>query len=241
MKKLLFFATVAAAVAFPSTAFAGTFTGVVVGKGGGNVAVAAKSGAVRTVHSLANVRVGTRVRVSGTSLRALGIAHRARIHGVIVRRIGATTFLAAGRSLLAVRSSGRRFAAVASSSGAVVNANVSIAGGTLTQQSMQVVGHDDRVTIQATVTAVGPGTITVSVNGQPLTIRLPAGIQLPASLVGQTVTLTIKIEDENEVEVENEVENEDNDDDHDRGGDHSGPGRGGGDDHGGDDGGHGDD
>ncbi|HWJ44575.1 MAG TPA: hypothetical protein VNR63_04240, partial [Gaiellaceae bacterium] len=89
-------------------------------------------------------------------------------------------------------------------------------------------GHDDRVTIQATVTAVGPGTITVTVNGQPLTIKLPAGIQLPASLVGQSVTLTIKVEDDDEIEVENEVESEANDD-NDRGGDHSGPGRGGGD------------
>ena len=44
---------------------------------------------------------------------------------------------------------------------------------------MQVVGHDDRVTIQAPVTAVGPGTVTLPVNGQPLTIPLPAGIQLP--------------------------------------------------------------
>ena len=232
MKKLLFAATVVAAVAFPSTAFAGSFTGVVVGKGGGNVAVAATSGAVRTVHSRANVRVGARVRVNGTSLRAFGLANRARIHGVIVRRVGGTTFLAAGGSLLAVRSSGRRLAAVGSSSGAVVNANVAIAGGTLTQQSMQVVGHDDRVTIQAPVTAVGPGTITVAVNGRPLTIKLPAGIQLPASLVGQTVTLTIKVEDDDEIEVENEVENEDNDDndDNDHGGAHSGPGRGGGDD-----------
>ena len=242
MKKLLFVAIVGAAVVFPSTALAGAFTGVVVGKGGGNLAIAGKSGAVRTVHSRAHVRVGARVRVAGGSVRAFGIAHRARIHGMILRRVGGTTFLAAGRTLLAVRSSGRRLAAVAPSSGAVVNANVAIAGSTLTQQSMQVVGHDERVTIQATVTAVGPGTITVSVNGRPLTIKLPAGIQLPASLVGQTVTLTIKVEDENEIEVEDEdeVENEDNDDD-DHAGDHSGPGRGGGDDHGGDHGGDGDD
>ncbi|HWJ44437.1 MAG TPA: hypothetical protein VNR63_03550, partial [Gaiellaceae bacterium] len=145
MKKLLFAATVVAAVVFPSTALAGTFRGVVVGKGAGNVAVASTSGAVRTVHSRANVRVGARVRVNGTSLRAFGIANRARIHGVIVRRVGGTTFLAAGRSLLAVRSSGRRLATVAPSSGAVVNTNVAIAGGTLTQQSMQVVGPAARV------------------------------------------------------------------------------------------------
>jgi hypothetical protein len=87
-----------------------------------------------------------------------------------------------------------------------VNANVSIHSSQLTQQSMQVVGHDNRVTVQAPITAVGPGTITITVNGQPLMLNLPAGIQLPASLVGQMVTVTVKVEDENEIEVE--VENE---------------------------------
>jgi len=234
MKKLLFAAVVGAAVLFPTSALASTFTGIVVAKGGGSVAVASKSGLVRTVHSNAHVRLGARVHVNGTAVRAFGIAHRARIHGVVVRRVHGTTFLAAGRSLLALRSrSGRRLAALGPTSGAVVNANVAIGSVQLTQQSLQVVGHEGRVTIQALVTAVGPGSITVSVNGQPLKIALPAGIQLPASLVGQFVTLTIKIEDENEVEVENEVEiedNDDNDDDHGDHGDHSGPG------HGGDDG-----
>jgi hypothetical protein len=231
MKKLVLAAAVAAAAAFPTTALAGTFTGVVVGKGGGALAVAAKSGSVRTVHSRANLRLGARVHVNGTAVSSFGVASRARVHGVVVRRVGRTTFLAAGRSLLALR------AATAPRSGTVVNANVAIGGGALTQQSLQVVGHDERVTVLATVTAVGPGTITVSVNGQPLTLRLPAGIQLPASLVGQSVTLTVKVEDENEVEVEdeNEVEVEPNDDnDH---GDHHGGDDG---DHGGHDGGGGD-
>src|SRR4051794_35586759 len=94
--------------------------------------------------------------------------------------------------------------------GAVVNANVTIHGGALTQQSMQVVGHDNRVTVQAPITAVGPGTITITVNGQPLTLNLPAGIQLPATLVGQMVTVTVKVEDENQIEVEVENESADN-------------------------------
>jgi hypothetical protein len=219
MKKLLLVAVVAAAAAFPTAALGGTLTGVVVGKGGGTLAVAAKTGLVRTVPSRANLRLGARVRVNGTSVRSFGVASRARVRGVVLQRVGRTTFLAAGRSLLAMR------AATAPAAGAIVNANVSIAGGALTQQSLQVVGHDDRVTVQAPVTAVGPGTITVTVNGQPLTLRLPAGIQLPASLVGQMVTLTVKVEEEDENEVE--VETEPNDDnDH---GDH----------HGGDDGDHG--
>jgi hypothetical protein len=113
-----------------------------------------------------------------------------------------------------------------------VNANVAIHGGALTQQSMQVVGHDNRVTVQAPITAVGPGTITITitVNGQPLTLKLPAGIQLPASLVGQMVTVTVKVEDENEIEVEVENEaadneaNDANDDNDDNGADEDGGG-----------------
>jgi hypothetical protein len=220
MKKLLAAVVVSVGVMFPATALAGTFNGVVVGKGGGNLAIAAKGGLVRTVHSRANLRLGARVRVSGTAVRSFGVTNRARVHGVVLRRVAGTTFLAAGRSLLPLR------AASAPAVGTVVNASVAIAGGQLLQRSLQAVGHDDRVTVQATVTAVGPGTITVAVNGQPLTLRLPAGIQLPASLVGQSVTLTVEVEDENQVEVENEPA-EDNDDN-----DHGGH-------HGGDDGGHG--
>lgn len=243
MKKLFLATVLVAAAACPTTAFAGTFTGVVVGKGGGTLAVAAKGGVVHTVRTRARVRLGARVQVDGTRVRAFGVAQRARIHGVVVRRVRGTTFLAAGRSLLAVRSrSARRLSAVAPTTGAIVNATVAIAGGRLTEQSLQVVGQDDdgKVTIQAPVTAVGPGTVTVTVNGQPLTIRLPAGIQLPASLVGQSVTLTVelKVEDEqeNELEDEDEAEHDDNDDHHNRGpgggddGDHSGPGHGGADD-----------
>lgn len=216
MKKLLVASIVAVAVLFPSTALAGTFSGVVVGKGGGNLAVASKSGLIRTVHSRANLRVGARVRVSRGSVRSFGVTNRARIRGVVIRRVAGTTFVAAGRSLLAMQ------AASATAAGSVVNASVGISAGQLQQRSLQVVGHDDRVTVQAPVTAVGPGTITVTVNGQPLTLRLPAGIQLPASLVGQSVTLTVEVEveDENEVEVENEpAEIEDNDQGEHHGGD----------------------
>jgi len=65
VKKLILVAAVVAAFAFPAGAFAGTFTGVVVGKSGANIAVASKSGTVRTVHTSAHPRIGARVRVNG--------------------------------------------------------------------------------------------------------------------------------------------------------------------------------
>jgi hypothetical protein len=196
MKKLILVTAVVAAFAFPAGAFAGTFTGVVVGKSGGNIAVASNSGAVRTVHTGAHPRIGARVRVNGATVRVVGLAHHARIHAVVVKRVGGATLVAAGRSLLAIRSSGRRLSSLAGSgpsTGAVVNSDVDIANGQLTQQSMQVVGQTGSAIVQAQVTAVAAGTITVLVNGQPFSISLPAGIQLPASLVGQFVTLNLSL------------------------------------------------
>ena len=224
MKKLIFVTAVAAVLAFPAGALAGNFTGVVVGKSGSNIAVASKSGVVHTVSTRAHPRLGARVRVNGAAVRVLGLAHHARIHAVVVKRAGGTTLVAAGRSLLAIRSSGRRFSSLAGSgpsTGAVVNSNVDIANGQLTQQSMQVVGQSSSTSVQAQVTAVGTGTITVLVNGQPFSIALPAGIQLPASLVGQFVTLNLSLAqtgatatagDDNE--DENDDQNEDQNDDH---------------------------
>jgi hypothetical protein len=226
MKKLLFAAIVAAAIALPSNALASTFTGVVVARSNGHVAVATSSGAVRTISTRAHPRLGARVRIDGSRLRVLGVAHSARIHAVVVKRVGGRTIVAAGRTLLAIRSQ-RTFSSSAASgpsTGAVVNATVAIGNGQLTQASMQVVGQTSSVRVQAQVSAVGLGTITVLVNGTPFQIELPAGIQLPASLVGQFVTLNLKLAEDNVV-AEEENENEDNDDDdhggHDQGhGDH---------------------
>src|SRR5262249_49640113 len=226
VKKLFLAVAVAAAAAFPTGAYAGTFTGVVVGNSGGNLAVASKSGAVRTVHTRAHLRLGARVQVNGTAVRAFGVAHRARVHGVVVGRSHGVTFVAAGRSLLAVRAhSGRRLASATAgpAPGAVVNSTVAIGNGQLTQQSMQVVGSAGSVTIQAPVTAVGAGTITVTINGQSLTIPLPAGIQLPASLVGQSVTLNVTLSVSGATaNADDDDQGEDNDDqgdDDDGGGD----------------------
>ena len=49
------------------------------------------------------------------------------------------------------------------------------------------------IQVQATITAVGQGTVTLTVNGQPVVLNLPGGLTLPQSLVGQTVTYTATI------------------------------------------------
>lgn len=223
MQRLVLAAAALATVAiFPSAAPAAqTSTGVVVGKSGNALALASKSGAITTVHTRTRARIGARVRVSGTSVRVIGFAHRVRIHAVIVRRSGSMTFLAGGHSLLAVNS-GRQLASVVATSqpgtGSVVNTTATVTqSGQLNAGSTQVVGHLSSIQVQAVVTGVGAGTITLSVNGQPLTIPLPSGIQLPATLVGQTVTLNLNLTGgqataEDEDQGDNDDQGDDNND-----------------------------
>ena len=141
MKKLLLPVVITAAAVFPTSALAGTFSGTVVASAGGKVAVAAKSGIVRTVHTRAHPRLGAVVRVTGSAVRSVGLAHHARIHGVVVKRVQGITFVSAGGTLLAIRShAGRRLASLSASSdpapGTVVTADVSITNGQLVEQSM---------------------------------------------------------------------------------------------------------
>lgn len=236
MKKLALIAAVAGAAAiFPTAAFA-SFTGVVVGKSPGALAIASKSGAIQTVHTRALARVGARVRVSGTAVRVIGRARSVRIHAVIVRRAGGTTILAGGHSLFAMHN-GRRLASVvqnAPTTGAVINTTATVTpSGQLNAGQTTVVGQMTTIQVQAPVTAVAPGSITVTVNGQPFTIALPAGILLPASLVGQSVTLTLNLSGGQPTATEDDEQGDNNDqnDNDDQGDDdQGGNGGGGGDD-----------
>jgi hypothetical protein len=80
----------------------------------------------------------------------------------------------------------------------VVNADVAIANGKLEEEDEDEVGtvNASTLTIQATVKAVAAGSVTLDVQGQSVTVPLPAGLTLPASLVGQTVTLNVALDDE---------------------------------------------
>src|SRR4029079_2377091 len=52
------------------------------------------------------------------------------------------------------------------------------------------------LTIQATVKAVAAGSVTLDVQGQSVAVPLPAGLTLPATLVGKTVTLNVSLDDQ---------------------------------------------
>jgi hypothetical protein len=172
---------------------AGSGRGVVVAPQHGVLLVASSRGVVRAVSGRA--RVGERVLVRGS--RVVGVVGRARravIRGVVVRRSGRLTLLSAGRHLLVVHVQRAIAAAAGNSSapGTIVQQTVGFDDqGDLDDQGEQDLGQTGQTQIRAQVTAVGPGTVTVTVNGQPLVIPLPAGLTLSNSVVGTQVTLNI--------------------------------------------------
>jgi hypothetical protein len=171
----------------PAIGNAAPTTGVVVARQGQLLLVAFASGRVRVLHGRA--RVGARVSSSGTHFTIVGLARNARLRGVLVRRSGSRIFVESAHHLLAL-DSGRVLSSVGGSAtapqpGDVVDAEVAIDGqGDLAEQTLETVGHDTTATVQATIAALAPGSITLVVNGKQVTLALPAGLTLPSALVG---------------------------------------------------------
>jgi hypothetical protein len=189
----------AGAAFWPAAGGAATFKGIVVAKQHGTLLVTSQSGVVRAVSGHATV--GSRVVVAGHTATVVGRARTALVRGIVVRRIGTTMFLSSNRHLLAIHNA-RRLADTTPSTttpqpGAVVDAQVSVANGDLEEQDEQEVGqaNSSSIPVQATISAVGAGTVTLNVQGQTLTVKLPGGLTLPASLVGQTVTISMSLDD----------------------------------------------
>jgi len=217
MKRLSLVIAVAAVVAvWPASSGAATLRGVVVAKQHGALLVASPSGSVSLAWGRASI--GARVAVSGGRATVVGRARSARIRGIVVRRVGSTLFLSSNRHLVAVRT-GRVLASASDTTpappagsttppptapttpttpapGTIVSSQVTIqSGGELDEESSQSLGQTNASALQvsAVVSAVGTGTVTLTVGTQTLTVPLPAGLTLPASMVGQTVTLSVDL------------------------------------------------
>jgi hypothetical protein len=215
MKKFILTGAIVCAALYPAAAGAATFKGTVVSSQHSqtrHVLVVSTNGLVRTVHTPIAAKAGSVVTVTATArvdgtfnasrVAVVGHARKAHIRGVVLSRSHGMTFLSGGRSVIAVRSSGRALASVGSGSpppGAVANVGVTIGTqGALTQTSISTVGQSNDIVIQATVDTVTPatattdGSIVLKVGTQTFTVPLAAGSTLPATIVpGATVTLTI--------------------------------------------------
>ena len=201
LKGFLLLIAMAAATAawWPAAGSAATFKGIVVAKQRGTLLVASSAGLVRAVSGSASV--GSRVILGAGRATVVGHASRARIRGIVVRHIGTTLFISSNRHLLALHTS-RVLADAAPplnsttpAPGTIVSAQVGIANGQLDEQDETDVGQvsSNSITVQATVAAVAAGSVTLNVQGQTLTVPLPGGLTLPASLVGQTVTVQLSL------------------------------------------------
>ena len=209
---LLTLAVLGVLAAWPAGAGAATLKGVVVGKLHGRVLVASPAGILQSFAGSASV--GSRVAVAGGRLVVVGRAHTARIRGIVVRRIGTVVFVSSNRQVVALHAA-RRLASASDTTpttttttttttpaapGTVISAQVGIgANGQLDEESEDNVGttNASSLQIQAVVASVGAGTVTLTVNNQSLTLPLPAGLTLPASVVGQTVTLSVDLNESN--------------------------------------------
>jgi hypothetical protein len=199
MKRFLFLSAAVGALALAPSALAAparSAPDTVIAKTKGGVLVANARGAVSLVH--ARARVGARVVKIGSRLSMVGFAHIAHIRGTVVTSRSNMLVLTAAHRLFAVGLSGRRPSAVPTSPGSTphpgdaVGVVVSIdAQGNITATSTEDDGPAGTQQVQATVTAVGPGTITLEVNGEPITLQVPAGVTVPSIATGTQVTLTL--------------------------------------------------
>jgi len=201
-------AVITAGPVIAATRSAAPVNGVVVSSEHGIVLVAAGNGAVRAVHG--RFAVGARVATRNGRLGKTGTARRAVIRGVVVRSQKSVTFVSAAHRIIAIHTartvtSARDTSPSRPTPGTVVQTTVGIGGqGELEQEDEQPLGGTGQIQVQTTVGAVGPGTVTVIVNGQPLTIALPAGLTLPSSIVGSQVTLNLTFDNGGVVADEND-------------------------------------
>jgi hypothetical protein len=216
----------AAAVLWPAAGSASIFKGTVVASQRGMLLVASPSGTLRAVSG--HARLGSRLTLIGGRPIVVGHTSHATIRGIVVRRIGTTLVLSSNHHLIAIPNRvGRRLASAAQTTtpaptGAVVTTDVSIQNGTLEEDDETEVGqvNTGSLSVQATVKAVGPGTVTLDVQGQSVTVQLPGGLTLPASLVNQTVTINVSLSND-------DSQGDDNGDNNDNNGDNGNSGGGG--------------
>ncbi len=177
------------AALWPVAGSAATFKGVVVARERGTMLVASSTGVVHAARGAAGV--GSRVVLGTGRPTVVGHAARAHVRGVVLRHIGHTEFISSNRHLLALRSNDP----TPSAPGTVVSAQVGIANGVLDEEDEDDLGQvaTGPIAVQATVASVAEGSVTLTVEGRMLTVPLPAGLTLPASIVGQTVTIELNV------------------------------------------------
>jgi hypothetical protein len=190
--------------------------------------VAAPNGTVRAVHTSSRARVGALVLLSEDRLAVVGHAKRAFVRGVFVRRAHGFDFLAAAGRMFALKGA----APASVQPGDVITSKVEVENeNDLAEDEVNEIGRIGQVRVVGVVASVAAGSVTLTVNGQTLTIPLPAGVIVPATAVGTQVRVNVSFAGAAQAQPAHDDDNDQGDDDH---GDHHGDHGGGGDDGGGD-------
>jgi hypothetical protein len=205
--------TVPLAAALPAQAAtnAARFRGIVVAKQRrrGTLLVAGAHGLGFTIRGgLARAAVGERVSGQGvrlhdgtirmSRLHVIGHVRRATLRGTVLRSLARGTLVASGRSVVLIHRRGRQLASASSRgglhSGDVAKFQVRFDDhGDLVQAGPAVQdGQSNRAEIEGTIVSLSP--FVVSMEGLPITITVPDGVTVPASLaVGDEIELTVQV------------------------------------------------
>ena len=232
--RMLVLPAVLLAIVLPAQARAGGFSGIVVAKQPqrGTLLLAGAHGAGLTIRGgLARTTVGERVSVRGarlhdgtvrmSSVQVLARVRTARLRGTVLRKLARGMLLASGHSVVTIHQAGRRLASASDHgrlrSGDVAEFRVRFDDDDLIETAPPVqLGQAATARIEGTIATLSP--FVVSVEGLPLTITLPAGMTLPATLApGQRIELTVQvgtantftlvsIDDENQIVPARQVE-----------------------------------
>jgi hypothetical protein len=187
------------------------FKGIVVAKQKqrGTFLIARAHGAGLTIRGgLARVKVGERVGGQGLRLHdgtirmrrlhVLGHARSATLRGTVLRSLARGTLLASGRSVVLIHRRGRQLASASDHGGMhpgdVAKFQVGFDdNGDLDQVGPATEeGQTGTAEIEGKVVSLSP--FVVSMDGLPITITVPDGVTLPASLaVGDDIELTVQV------------------------------------------------
>jgi hypothetical protein len=213
-------------VAGPATAAPKAIKGVVVAKRAhGTVVVATgRRGLAVTVRAGSrHLRLGDRVRVVGKRLHVISHVRKARIRGMVVKRLAHAIRIASGHSVLTIHTRSRALASHhdGQREGEMGEFEIEFEHGDLVEHGFTAVSASGTVEIEGHLVSVSP--LVVSVEGLPIEITVPSGMTLPALTPGEEVELTVQTgagnvftlvsikpgddenEDENEVEAKGVV------------------------------------
>jgi RNase P/RNase MRP subunit p29 len=137
------------------------------------------------------VRLGDRVSVVGKRLHVVSHVERARIRGMVVKRLAHALRVASGHSVLTIHTRGRALASRHDGRrGDIGEFEVRFDHDGLVEDDFVPASQSGTVEVEGVLVSVSP--LVVSLEGLPVEITVPSGVTLPALTPGEEVELTVQ-------------------------------------------------